>query len=104
MRRSGCITGSFPSFPKVHYRLRPLATTILIVASVKEVLSARLPLCLNCVVQRASRRIGDVIREIDAMTLRFVEGRCIGCTQLGAVVSRPEAHSPLRMSPAPRLP
>jgi hypothetical protein len=70
--------------------LRAHANTILIVASVKEVLSAQLPLCLNCVVERTSRRIYDVIREIDAMTLRFVEGRCLGCTRLvSIVVTRP---------------
>jgi hypothetical protein len=58
-------------------------------ASVLEVLSARVSLCLDCLTQRTSRRVVDVLRELEALpTIRFAEGRCTACTEVGPVLAR----------------
>jgi hypothetical protein len=48
------------------------------VVDVADVLSGRLPLCLECLMQRTSLRVDEVLRELDALpALGFAEGRCM---------------------------
>lgn len=55
-------------------------------ATVHAVLEGRLGAwCLDCLVRHTRDRASDVIRELDALAARVVEGRCGTCFELGPV-------------------
>jgi len=41
--------------------------------------------CLDCLVRHTRDRASDVIRELDALSARTVEGRCGTCSAAGPV-------------------
>jgi hypothetical protein len=47
-------------------------------------------MCLECLAERTSLRVDEVLRELDAIpTFRFAEGRCVSCTAQGSVIEGP---------------
>jgi hypothetical protein len=55
-------------------------------ATVHEVLKGRPGAwCLECLVRHTRDRASDVIRELDALAARIVEGRCGTCAEVGPV-------------------
>ena len=58
--------------------------------TVADVLSERTPVCLECLAQRTSLRVDEVLRELDAIpAFRFAEGRCVSCTAQASVIEGP---------------
>lgn len=43
--------------------------------------------CLECLVKHTSARASDVVRELDALSVRVEEGRCVTCAEAGPVFS-----------------
>jgi hypothetical protein len=73
------------------------------VVDVTDVLSGRLPLCLQCLAQRTSLRVDEILRQLDAMpALHFAEGRCLSCTAQVPVIARPSTPRPGAPTQLPR--
>jgi hypothetical protein len=44
-------------------------------------------MCLECLAERTSLRVDEVLRELDDIpTFGFAEGRCVSCTAQGSVI------------------
>ncbi len=55
--------------------------------TVADVLSEGTPMCLECLAERTSLRVDEVLRELDDIpTFGFAEGRCVSCTAQGSVI------------------
>ena len=83
--------GHLPRWTKVQYSLAVDGDYDSVMATVLEILAARLGgLCLECVLTKTGLRADQALRQIDAMPMRVTDGRCGGCAAAGPVF----AHAP----------
>jgi hypothetical protein len=55
--------------------------------TVMEVLTQPLALCTDCLVTHTRMRADEVFRQLDALGVSLVEGRCASCAQVTPVFS-----------------